>query len=188
MKEISNELKIYYEAKKSEQKLLVLNPGASYGSAKRWYPQYFAQVALHFKDEFSVKITGSKAELEICDEIEHMLAQNGVECENLAGKTDIKKLCEVIGSIKNGIFLTNDSGPMHIAAAYKVPLVALFGPTKFKETSPWQDQDAKIVRLNLECMPCMKRVCPIKTHACMKELTPKMVINEIDFLRANLGF
>jgi len=188
LKEISNELKIYYEAKKSEQKLLVLNPGASYGSAKRWYPQYFAQVALHFKDEFSVKITGSKAELEICDEIEQMLAQNGVECENLAGKTDIKKLCEVIGSIKNGIFLTNDSGPMHIAAAYKVPLVALFGPTKFKETSPWQDQDAKIVRLNLECMPCMKRVCPIKTHACMKELTPKMVINEIDFLRANLGF
>ncbi|WP_459822735.1 lipopolysaccharide heptosyltransferase II [Campylobacter concisus] len=188
LKEISNELKIYYEVKKSEQKLLVLNPGASYGSAKRWYPHYFAEVALHFKDEFDVKITGSKAELEICNEIEQILLQNGMKCENLAGKTSIKELCELIGSIKNGIFLTNDSGPMHIAAAYKVPLVALFGPTKFKETSPWKDESAKIVHLNLECMPCMKRVCPIKTHACMKDLTPKMVITEIELLRKKLNF
>ena len=84
--------------------------------------------------------------------------------------------------------MTNDSGPMHIAAAYKVPLVALFGPTKFKETSPWQDESAKIVHLNLECMPCMKRVCPIKTHACMKELVPEIVITEIELLRKKLNF
>ena len=69
---------------------------------------------------------------------------------------------------------------MHIAAAFKVKTRALFGPTKFKETSPYKNENAKILHLNLECMPCMKRVCPIKTHECMKNLTPKMVLDSLN--------
>ena len=69
---------------------------------------------------------------------------------------------------------------MHIASAFKVKTIALFGPTKFSETSPWKNENAKILHLNLQCMPCMKRSCPLGTHECMKELTPKMVIKEIE--------
>ncbi|MDO5045683.1 lipopolysaccharide heptosyltransferase II [Campylobacter sp.] len=182
LKEITDELKLHFTPFKFDKKILALNPGASYGSAKRWYPEYFAEVALRFKDEFEIVIFGSNAELKICEQIEKILASNGVKCKNLAGKTDIKELCEKIGGIKKsaGIFITNDSGPMHIAAAFKVPTVVLFGPTKFDETRPWKNENAKILHLNLSCMPCMKRTCPIKTHECMKNLTPDFVMEEIN--------
>ena len=186
--EISTQLKLHFTPQISNKKTLALNPGASYGSAKRWYPEYFAQVALNFKDEFEIAIFGGKGEQEICEKIEQILKENGATCQNLAGKTSIKELCErIAGLSKNGIFVTNDSGPMHVAAAFHVPTIALFGPTKFSETSPWGNEFAKIVHLNLECMPCMKRVCPLKTHACMKELKPQMVIDEINLLRKELG-
>ncbi|QCD52063.1 lipopolysaccharide heptosyltransferase II [Campylobacter sp. RM16192] len=174
---IHDELKLDFEPFKFEKKSIGLNPGASYGSAKRWYPEYFAEVAKEFSSEFEIVIFGSKSEAEICNKIEEILTKENIECENLAGKTDIKELCEKIGGID--IFITNDSGPMHIAAAYKVPTIAIFGPTKFKETSPWHNDKAHILHLNLKCAPCMKRVCPIGTHECMKELKPQMIIEAI---------
>lgn len=158
-----------------------LNPGATYGSAKRWYPEYFANVAMSL-GEREIFIFGGQNESEICAKIAEILSQNGVKFTNLCGQTGIKELCEYIGGL--GLFITNDSGPMHIAAAFKVPTIALFGPTKWAETSPWGNTNARILRLNLACMPCMKRVCPLKTHECMKNLTPKMVLDEIQ----NCGF
>ena len=182
LKRADDELKLYFEPRKFDAPVLGLNPGASYGSAKRWYPAYFAQVALHFKDKFKIMIFGGAGEREICDEIEQILSQNDVECLNLAGKTSVRELCEMIGGIarSGGIFVTNDSGPMHIAAAYKTPTIALFGPTRFTQTCPWRNENARILHLNLACMPCMKRVCPLGTHECMKGLTPKMVCDKID--------
>ena len=182
LKSVKNELKIYFNAEKNNDKILAINPGASYGSAKRWYPKYFAEVAKHFKDKFKIIIFGGKNEKEICDQIEEILKKQDVECENLAGKTSIKELCEKIASISQngGIFITNDSGPMHIAAAYKVKTIALFGPTKFDETSPWQNQSAVVLHLSLPCMPCMKSICPLGTHECMKKLTPQIAINAIN--------
>ena len=182
LKPLTNEQKLYFAPRNFDGKILALNPGASYGSAKRWYPAYFAQVALHFKDKFKIMIFGGAGEREICDEIEQILSQNGVEYLNLAGKTSVRELCEMIGGIgqSGGIFITNDSGPMHIAAAYKTPTIALFGPTRFTQTCPWRNENARILHLNLKCMPCMKRVCPLGTHECMKGLTPKMVCDKID--------
>ena len=182
LKRADDELKLYFEPRKFDAPVLGLNPGASYGSAKRWYPAYFAQVALHFKDKFKVMIFGGAGERDMCEQIEQILRQNGAECENLAGKTSVRELCENIGGIRQsgGIFVTNDSGPMHIAAAYKTPTIALFGPTRFTQTCPWRNDNARILRLNLECMPCMKRVCPLKTHACMKDLSPQAVIQTIE--------
>ena len=188
LREISTDLRLYFTPQISAKKTLALNPGASYGSAKRWYPEYFAQVALNYKDEFEIVIFGGKGEQEICEKIEQILKENGATCQNLAGKTSVKELCErIAGLSKNGIFVTNDSGPMHVAAAFHVPTIALFGPTKFSETSPWDNKFAKILHLNLACMPCMKRVCPLKTHVCMKELKPQMVIDEINLLRKESG-
>ena len=181
LKQADDELKLYFEPRKFDAPVLGLNPGASYGSAKRWYPVYFAQVALHFKDKFKIMIFGGAGERDMCEQIEQILRENGAECENLAGKTSVRELCENIGGIgqSGGIFVTNDSGPMHIAAAYKTPTIALFGPTRFTQTCPWRNENARILRLNLECMPCMKRVCPLKTHACMKDLSPQAVIQTI---------
>ena len=182
LKRADDELKLYFEPRKFDAPVLGLNPGASYGSAKRWYPAYFAQVALHFKDKFKIMSFGGAGERAICEQIEQILRQNGAECENLAGKTSVRELCENIGGIgqSGGIFVTNDSGPMHIAAAYKTPTIALFGPTRFTQTCPWRNKNARILHLNLECMPCMKRVCPLKTHACMKNLSPQAVIEAIE--------
>ena len=182
LKRADDELKLYFEPRKFDAPVLGLNPGASYGSAKRWYPDYFAQVALHFKDKFKIMIFGGAGERDMCEQIERILRQNGAACENLAGKTSVRELCENIGGIgqSGGIFVTNDSGPMHIAAAYKTPTIALFGPTRFTQTCPWRNENARILRLNLECMPCMKRVCPLKTHACMKDLSPQAVIETIE--------
>ena len=182
LKRADDELKLYFKPHKFDAPVLGLNPGASYGSAKRWYPAYFAQVALHFKDKFKVMIFGGAGERDMCEQIEQILRQNGAECENLAGKTSVRELCENIGGIRQsgGIFVTNDSGTMHIAAAYKTPTIALFGPTRFTQTCPWRNDNARILRLNLECMPCMKRVCPLKTHACMKDLSPQAVIQTIE--------
>ena len=170
-------LKLYFSPKKFDKKILALNPGASYGSAKRWYPEYFAKVGVYFKDEYEILIFGGKNEIEICENIAEILAKNGVKFINLCGKTSIKELCENIAGVEK--FITNDSGPMHIAAAFKVHTIALFGPTKFNETSPYKNENAKILHLNLPCMPCMKRVCPIKTHDCMKNLTPNLVIKTL---------
>lgn len=171
------DLKIHIKPKAKIKKTIGLNPGATYGSAKRWNPEYFAKVAQSFANEYEIIIFGSNAEKNIADDIEKLLSQNNIKCHNLAGKTSIKELCEQISALS--IFITNDSGPMHIAAAYKVPTIALFGPTKFDETSPWMNENAVLLHLNLECMPCMKRVCPLKTHECMQELKPELVIKTI---------
>ena len=182
LKRADDGLKLYFEPRKFDAPVLGLNPGASYGSAKRWHPAYFAQVALHFKDKFKIIIFGGAGERDMCEQIERILRENGAGCENLAGKTSVRELCENIGGIgqSGGIFVTNDSGPMHIAAAYKTPTIALFGPTRFAQTCPWRNENARILHLNLECMPCMKRVCPLKTHACMKDLSPQAVIQTIE--------
>lgn len=174
-------LKLYFEPKIFARKTLGLNPGASYGSAKRWYPLYFAKVAQEFANDFDIVIFGGPNESEICDEIARQLSKNGVKFTNLCGKTTIKELCEMIAGIakSGGIFITNDSGPMHIAAAFKTPTIALFGPTRWRETSPYANENARILHLNLPCMPCMKRVCPLGTHACMKNLLPQMAIDAI---------
>jgi len=171
-------LKLYHDKKKYPKKTLGLNPGATYGSAKRWYPDRFALVAKELSSKYDIVIFGSDAEKEMADEIEKVLKENDVtNYQNLAGKTSVKELIEYIAGLS--LFITNDSGPMHLAAAYKVPTIALFGPTKWDETSPWENEKAKIVRKELECSPCMKRVCPIKTHECMKSIKVEDVLKEI---------
>ena len=73
---------------------------------------------------------------------------------------------------------------MHVAAAYQVPTVAIFGPTKHTETSQWMNEKSKIVREDMECAPCMKRECPLKHHECMKNITASKVIEAV----IELGF
>ena len=171
-------LKLYIKPKKFNRPILGINAGATYGSAKRWYPERFAQVATFYKDKFDIIIFGGPNEIEMAQEIEDNLSSLHVtNFTNLAGKTNIQELCANIGGCF--LFLTNDSGPMHVAAAYQVPTVAIFGPTKYKETSQWKNEKSIIVRHELDCSPCMKRECPLKHHDCMKGITASEVIEAV---------
>lgn len=151
--------------------LIGINPGASYGSAKRWYPERFAFVADELARRWGgrVVITGGPGEAGIAAEIES--AMEG-KCLNLAGRTSVRELMALVK--RCNFFVTNDSGPMHLAAAFGVPLVAIFGPTDHTTTSPFSER-AALVRQETECAPCLKRECPAD-HRCMTAVTAGDVV------------
>ena len=178
----AGDLKLYFKAFEYSKPTLGLNPGATYGSAKRWYPQEFAKVAIELSAKYDIVIFGGPGETEIAKDIEDELIKNGISnYQNLAGKTSISELIEKIAGLR--LFVTNDSGPMHVAAAYKIKTISIFGPTKFTETNQWyNDENGLIVTKNLDCAPCMKRVCPLKHHNCMKTITANDVLESIEKL------
>lgn len=163
-------------------KLAGINAGAAFGSAKRWEESYFAEVANYLLDNnYSILLFGSNNEINIANNIESMCKDKVL---NLAGQTTLEELITYISKLD--LFITNDSGPMHIAAAFNIPSVAIFGPTNDRETSPFS-QNSHIISLKtlgykLECQPCKKRICPLKDlnyHSCMRDLKPKFIIEKI---------
>ena len=160
-----------------KNKLLGINPGASYGSAKQWYPEEFAKVASNLADQFDIVIFGGPKEISICSDIENYLIKKGVtNYLNLANKTSIEELIRKISMLD--LLITGDSGPMHLAAVFQISTIAIFGPTKDKETSQWQNDNSVIVKKNLDCQPCMKRTCPLNHHNCMKLIEASDVLHE----------
>lgn len=151
--------------------LLGINAGASFGSAKRWYPERFGEVAKQLAAAWGARIIlfGGPDETGIVAEIERTLQGN---CLNMAGKTSVRQLMALIK--RCNFFVTNDSGPMHIAAAFGVPLVAIFGPTDHRGTAPCSDK-AVIVRQTIDCAPCKLRVCPTD-HRCMTAVSADDVV------------
>ena len=176
----AGKLQIYgYNIAKSKKKILGINPGASYGSAKRWYPQEFAKVASELSAEYDIVIFGGPSEIDIAGDIEQALIDSSVKnYKNLAGNTTITELINKIASLD--LFITGDSGPMHIAAAFQIPTVAIFGPTKDKETSQWMNKKSIIVKKNLDCQPCMKRICPLQHHNCMNLIKAADVLDAVE--------
>ena len=170
--------------KHSSLPLLGINPGASYGSAKRWYPQKFAKVASELSSQYDVIIFGGPGEKDIAMDIEKSLIEKGVDnYQNLAGETTIPDLINHISKLD--LFITGDSGPMHVAAAFEVPTVSIFGPTKDDETSQWMNEKSIIVKKNLDCQPCMKRTCPLGHHDCMNLIKAVDVLQSIKNLSSN---
>jgi len=168
---VPQDLKLYHKPYQYASPTLGINPGATYGSAKRWYPEEFAKVANHFSKTHDIVIFGGPNEIDIANEVEKLIH---VDVVNLAGKTSIAELIEKVAGLH--LFVTNDSGPMHIAASYKVATVTLFGPTKYDETSQWHNLHGYAISHKLKCAPCMKRVCPIHTNECMKSIKAGEVI------------
>jgi heptosyltransferase-2 len=174
-------LKLYKHSQSSDiaqKPILGINPGASYGSAKRWYPEEFAKVAGELSSQYDIVIFGGPSEKDIAMDIEKSLIEKGVSnYQNLAGNTTIPELINHISELD--LFITGDSGPMHVAAAFQVPTVAIFGPTRDDETAQWMNKKSSIVKKNLDCQPCMKRTCPLRHHDCMKMVESKDVIQAI---------
>jgi heptosyltransferase-2 len=163
----------------NKARVLGINPGAAYGSAKRWYPKEFAKVAAELSTYYDIKIFGSNNEIEFANDIEKFLKSKGISnYENLSGNTSISELISHIANLD--LFITADSGPMHIAACFEVPTVSIFGPTKDDETSQWMNKKNRILKKNLSCQPCMKRFCPLGHHNCMKEIKSKDVLEAIE--------
>jgi len=158
--------------KANVKKVLGINPGASYGSAKRWYPEEFAKVAAELSTEYDIIIFGGPNETDIATDIERSLIIQGI--------TNIPELIKHISGLD--LFITGDSGPMHVAAAFQVPTVAIFGPTKDKETSQWMNDKSIIVKKNLDCQPCMKRTCPLQHHDCMNLIKAVDVLDSVKSL------
>ncbi len=154
-----------------EKKWVAVNPGAAYGEAKRWFPDRFAQVADTLQNEFGVGVllTGGPNELGIGCDIENFMHNKPL---NMIGKTTVRQLMALLSQCV--LVITNDSGPMHIAAAFDVPIVAVFGPTDHTTTSPLSD-NAHLVRKDFPCAPCLLRVCPTD-HRCMEAINTEDVL------------
>jgi heptosyltransferase II len=152
-----------------------ISPGAAYGGAKRWLPERFAMAAVQLAGEYgaSVAIFGSKGEHEMCEAVRALVAAAGVKCEDFAGVTTLPRLIEMVAACR--LFLTNDSGSMHIASALGVPTVAVFGATDDHATGPTGDA-SRVVRESVECSPCLLRECPID-HRCMTGVHAASVVS-----------
>jgi heptosyltransferase-2 len=157
--------------------ILGVNPGAAYGSAKCWLPERFVEVTekMLAHQDLHVIYFGDQAGASLVNEICKKLPSDRVI--NLAGKTTLRELMALINCCS--LFLTNDSGPMHVAAALKVPLLALFGSTDDTRTGPYQI--GKVLHKHVECAPCYKRVCPIDFR-CMKRIEVDEVYQELQTL------
>jgi heptosyltransferase-2 len=144
--------------------IIGINPGAAYGSAKCWLPERFKEVTEKLLTDPQVRVVyfGDKVGAPLVNEI-----CNGFDGRvlNMAGKTSLRELMALISLCR--VFLTNDSGPMHIASALETPLVALFGSTSDVKTGPYSG--GTVIHKHVSCSPCYKRVCPID-FKCMKQI------------------
>jgi len=156
-----------------ERAMIGVSPGAAFGSAKRWIPDRFADAACTTASEAGadVALFGSAGEKAMCEEVARLLAERGVKAKNCAGETTLAEFIELAAACR--LFLTNDSGAMHVAAALGVPTVAVFGPTDHVATAPLGDH-CRIVREPVECSPCKLRECPID-HRCMLGVSAERV-------------
>ena len=155
-------------------KVIGVSPGAAYGGAKRWLPERFAEAAVNISRErgSQVAVFGSIDESAICERVFHEIKQAGVACHNFGGTTPLEEFVEMVAACE--LFLTNDSGAMHVASALGVPTVVVFGATDDAATGPTGNW-SRVVRQQVECSPCLLRECPID-HRCMTRVTASQVV------------
>jgi heptosyltransferase-2 len=149
-----------------------VSPGAAFGSAKRWLPERFAESVAELGQPAA--LFGSQDERSLCKSIAADLQARGIQVHNFAGETTLSEYIELAAACD--VYLTNDSGSMHIASALNVPTVAIFGATDHIGTGPTGPL-ARVVREQVECSPCLLRECPID-HRCMKAVTAARVVRE----------
>ena len=157
----------------SEKPIVALCPGAEYGPAKQWPAHHCATLVDQLiKDGMQCWLFGSHKDTEITRQIRNQLTTHSQDCIDLAAKTSLTEAIDLMSAAS--AVVSNDSGLMHVAAALKKPLVALYGSSSHRFTPPLCDT-ATVLNLELECSPCFKRTCPLGHLRCLNELTPKMV-------------
>jgi heptosyltransferase-2 len=152
------------------KRLISVNPGAAYGGAKRWPAERMAAVAQELAgDEYEIVSTASRFEIELTDAVQ---SYTGRQVHRVGEQLTLQELAALLPWLS--LLITNDSGVMHMAAALEVPTIAIFGPTDWNVTYPFQ-QNATVIRHSPECAPCFLRECPID-HRCMTRISVDQVI------------
>ena len=158
----------------------VFAPGAEYGAAKRWPAAHFAALASQLK--LPVVLLGSGKEAALCAEIAAPVnARRAGQCLDFSGRTSLDQALAVIAAAK--AMVSNDSGLMHVAAAFGTPQVAVFGSSSPLHTPPLSDK-AHVIWLKedahyqppLDCAPCFQRVCPLGHTRCLVDIAPERVL------------
>ena len=157
------------------KRLVLVSPGANYGDAKMWHSDRFAAVAQRCVHEFGlvVAVTGAPSERQILDRV--LAATRAPILDLLRLGVDLTLLKSVIR--RSSLVVTNDTGPRHMAAAFNVPVVTIFGPTD----PAWTSIDfahERQVRVDVFCGPCQKKKCPLD-HRCMTQISPEMVLDQV---------
>ncbi len=151
--------------------IIGINPGATYGEAKCWKKDNYLILInklKSIKNNFYFIVFGGKDNISY-----NSVFDNIKNCLNLTGKLTIDKSAALID--KCNIFITNDTGPMHIADALNIDIIAIFGPTDPNETPPFTKRDYLLYK-KLSCSPCKKRECPENTNKCMELITVDKVV------------
>ena len=166
----------------SETLLIGINPGSIYGSAKRWLPERFAelgdQLVVQIRKEYpeysAVRclLMGGKGEEALGVEIANRMCSQPIV---LSGKTSIRELMGILR--RCAVLVSNDTGPMHMAQALGVPVVAIFGSTDPEATRP-SGGGQSVIRTDVRCAPCLLRACPID-HRCMTGISTNMVMTAV---------
>ena len=158
--------------------LLGLNPGAEYGPAKRWPAQSFAAVTHEVSRRMPNCLWlafGGAGDRALCGDLAELTGDRVI---NLAGQTSLRELMALLKLCR--VVLTNDSGPMHIAAALGTPVVVPFGSTSPELTGPGLpgDPSHQLLTAAVPCSPCFRRTCPIDFR-CMTGIGPERVVEAV---------
>jgi heptosyltransferase I len=168
--------------KTQNSKLILLQPGARWKN-KRWPVQHFAELVRTLAEKFPYArfaVLGGKDDAPLGEIISQAAPEKVL---NLCGATSLPEMIEVVR--RGDLLVTNDTGPMHVAAALGKPLVALFGPTEPRRTGPY-GQLQNVLRLDLPCSPCLKSDCAYeKTNECLRALLPAQVLRQAEKLLAH---
>ena len=157
------------------QRVVGVSPGAAFGGAKRWLPDRFSESAARIASELGagVAVFGSESERRLGESVADAVRRRDIPVHNFAGATTLREFIQLAAACE--IYLTNDSGAMHISSALGVPTVAVFGATDYAATGP-TGAHSRIVREPVECSPCLLRECPID-HRCMTRVTADRVVD-----------
>lgn len=160
--------------------LIALNPGGAFGAAKHWPTEHFANLARRVATELE------RTAVVLCGPAERDEARKIVRLADHPAVTSMADEAPSIGLTKAAVraselLVTTDSGPRHFAAPFGVPTVTLFGPTHIAWSETFS-QDAIHLQVPVDCGPCQQRVCPLRHHRCMTELTPDHVLEAVKTL------
>ena len=162
-----------------------INAGAEYGPAKRWPVERFAETVRRIGSmpSIGIMIFGGPGDVETASMIENAMRPSGaggrvIEFRNTAGKTNLRELAGLLASC--AVVLTNDTGPMHLAAAVGTPVVAMFGSTSPALTAPGLpgENSHRILSTNTPCSPCFLKTCPIDLR-CLLGISVEAAVNAV---------
>jgi heptosyltransferase-2 len=161
--------------------IIGFNPGAAYGPAKRWPAEKFGELAAliaqhHGESGCLILVFGTKDDTGAAQAIKEFSARTPYHVVDMTAKTTLQQVMALIHCCH--VFVTNDSGLMHVAAGLETPTIAIFGSTDHIATGPFSEQ-AVVIRKAMECSPCLQAECPQKHLKCLESISSQEIYGEV---------